>query len=116
MILETVFVLAAFAFMVGEPGSTVVEWHFDVEEATPLTANGNVKLDHAGPRPPKVRQQTISISTGINSLHCWVKNINSIRFIGLWVMNRILKESGWRYGGPVLWRKRTKSLGVVQRY
>lgn len=53
MILETGLLLAAIAFTVGEPGSPVVEWHFDAEEVTPLTANGNVKRDQAGPRPPE---------------------------------------------------------------
>ncbi|MDG2223937.1 MAG: hypothetical protein P8L85_21330, partial [Rubripirellula sp.] len=53
MILETVLFIAIVAIAAGDPGSPVVQWGFDAEEVTPLTANGDVKRDQAGPRPPE---------------------------------------------------------------
>ena len=37
----------------GKESAKVARWDFGTEEATPLTTNGNVQRDQAGPRPPE---------------------------------------------------------------
>ena len=51
--LATVFLIGAIAFAVGDIRSPAVQWEFGTEEATSLTAKGNVQRDQAGPRPPE---------------------------------------------------------------
>lgn len=51
--LETMFLIGAIAFTVADNVSPAVQWEFGTEEATSLTAQGNVQRDQAGPRPPE---------------------------------------------------------------
>lgn len=49
----SVLLTAMLTLTAADSTSPVARWDFGTEEATPLTAKGNVQRDQAGPRPPE---------------------------------------------------------------